>query len=313
MDDPAHVHTFLFADLAGYTALTEAHGDEAAADAAAEFCDSVRSLLSEYEAEEVKAIGDALMVRVREAGAAARLAERIVCDYGARHRGLGIGVGMHTGTAVRRGDDWFGSAVNLASRVADVARAGEVLLTQPTRDELGDAAAVRRRGPRRFKNVAQPIMLFELRLSGRELVAALPIDPVCRMAVDSGLAERHAVYRGVEYHFCSDRCADAFAAHPGQYARRRSTRESALVSEDARERAADHLRRAYARGRLDHAELEERTQSIYESRTRGELQTATRDLPRRTRRPPIVVVVFRWATRPVRRRWRRRSARRQLR
>src|SRR6266511_927086 len=111
--------TFLFADLAGYTALTEAMGDESAADAAAEFCEYVRGLLAAHGAEEVKAIGDAVLLRVPDAASAARLAERIVCDYGARHRALGVAVGMHTGTAVQRGDDWFGSAVNVAARVAD--------------------------------------------------------------------------------------------------------------------------------------------------------------------------------------------------
>lgn len=116
--------TFLFADLAGYTALTEAHGDEEAADAAEEFCEAVRVLLPEYEAQEVKAIGDALLVRIPDPTHAARLAARIVTDYGTRHRALGIRVGVHTGTAVRRGDDWFGSAVNLASRVADLGMPG---------------------------------------------------------------------------------------------------------------------------------------------------------------------------------------------
>ena len=119
-------HTFVFADLAGYTALTAAHGDDEAADAAEAFFAAVRELLPDHHAEEIKAIGDALMLRAPDAAQAAGLAERIVCGYGTQHRGLGIRVGIHTGTAVRRGDDWFGAAVNIASRVADLATAGEV-------------------------------------------------------------------------------------------------------------------------------------------------------------------------------------------
>jgi len=156
---------------------------------------------------------------------AAVLAERIVCDYGARHRSLGIRVGMHTGTAVRRGDDWFGAAVDLASRVADAARAGEVLLTAPTRDALGDAAAVRTRGERTSKNVAQSVALFELTLAPQPLGAGLPIDPVCRMAVDPALAYAHQGYRGAEYHFCSPRCAQAFAADPSHISGQTNPRE----------------------------------------------------------------------------------------
>jgi class 3 adenylate cyclase len=149
------VHTFLFADLAGYTALTEVHGDAQAAEAAAEFFEDVRLLLAEYRAEEVKAIGDALMLRTATALDATQLAERIVCGRGWRHRALGVRLGMHTGTAVRQGDDWFGSAVNIASRVADAAHAGEVLLTEDTRQALGDSIAVRPRGQKRFKNLAK--------------------------------------------------------------------------------------------------------------------------------------------------------------
>jgi class 3 adenylate cyclase len=55
--------TFLFADLSGFTALTEAHGDEQAADLVGGFCVAVRQLLAAHQAQEVKTIGDALMLR----------------------------------------------------------------------------------------------------------------------------------------------------------------------------------------------------------------------------------------------------------
>jgi adenylate cyclase len=220
-DHSATTHTFVFADLAGYTALTEAMGDASAADVAAEFCDYVRGLLAEHGAEEIKVLGDAVMLRVVDAAGAARLAQRIVGGYGARHRALGVGVGIHTGTAVQRGDDWFGNAVNIASRVADVAAPGEILLTDATREAAGDAIAVQPRGRRTFKHVADPIPIFELVVDAGVAPRALPVDPVCRMAVDPRLAPESTVYRGVEYHFCSRDCARAFDAHPRRYARRR--------------------------------------------------------------------------------------------
>jgi adenylate cyclase len=207
--------SFLFADLAGYTALTEAHGDEHAADAAAEFCAAVRTLLEEHGAEEVKAIGDAMLLRVDDPDQAVRLAARIVTGYGARHRTLGIRVGVHTGTAVRRGNDWFGSAVNLASRVADLAGSGEVLLTDATRQALGTALAVRELGPRKFKNVAEPLRVYSLGLEHD--AARLPVDPVCHMAVDPLRAAARQTVGDVEYFICSPECARAFAADPGRY------------------------------------------------------------------------------------------------
>ena len=54
--EPA-VQTFLFADLSGFTALTEAHGDEQAADLVGGFCVAVRQLLDAHQAQEVKTIG----------------------------------------------------------------------------------------------------------------------------------------------------------------------------------------------------------------------------------------------------------------
>jgi class 3 adenylate cyclase/YHS domain-containing protein len=211
--------TFLFADLAGYTALTEAHGDEQAADAAEHFCDAVRALLPEYDAEEVKAIGDALLVRLADATNAARLAARIVSDYGARHRALGVRVGMHTGSAVRRGHDWFGSAVNLASRVADLAQTGQVLVTEPTRQALHPSFAVRELGPRAFKNVAEPVGVYSLEFEGEAAVGALPIDPVCHMAIEPDRAATTRSTDGRLYYFCSPECAAAFDANPSRYIR----------------------------------------------------------------------------------------------
>ena len=215
-------HTFLVADLAGYTALTEAHGDEEAADAAEEFCEAVRALLPDYFAEEIKAIGDAVLVRVPDATGAARLAARLMTEYGARHRALGIRIGMHTGTAVRRGGDWFGSAVNLASRVADLADAGEILLTEATRAAMPESFAVRERGPRRFRNVTRPVAVYALEIENN--VGVLPIDPVCRMAVEPERAAATRSVDGRDLYFCSPDCAAAFDAEPDSFWQRSTLR-----------------------------------------------------------------------------------------
>jgi len=212
--------TFVFADLAGYTALTEAHGDESAADTAAAFARGVRALLADYGGEEIKTIGDALLLRVPDAADALHLSARIVGDQGARHRALGVRVGMHTGNAVCRDGDWFGAAVNLAARIADLASAGEVLLSDATRQAAGKAVLpgqVRSRGRHAVKNLSEPVQLYVLVL---EDIAArsLPVDPVCRMAIDPAADHERRVHRGVEHHFCSAGCANAFDRAPQRYA-----------------------------------------------------------------------------------------------
>jgi adenylate cyclase len=63
--DVTELHTFVFADLAGFTALTEVHGDEQAAELVMEFSEAVRQPLAEYRAEQGKTIGDAVMMRAQ--------------------------------------------------------------------------------------------------------------------------------------------------------------------------------------------------------------------------------------------------------
>ena len=298
-DLPEH-HTFVLADLAGYTALTEAHGDERAADVAADFVRSVRGLVADYDAEEVKALGDALLVRVRSARDATELARRVVCELGTRHRALGVRVGVHTGTAVQRDGDWFGSAINVAARVADVAEAGEVVLTKAALDAAGHATNVRSRGRRQLKNVGEPIELFALVLDEHLPVQPLAIDPVCRMAVNPEHAAEWTTYRGTVYAFCSNECASTFSANPAKYARRRSRRDELLVSDRARARAAAPLRRARRQGRLGDEQLELRLEQLWSARTRADLHALTHDLPRR-RREVLFIRLWRRMREPLER------------
>jgi adenylate cyclase len=315
-----HAHTFLFADLAGYTALTEVHGDEQAAAVAGDFCAWARPLLPDFGAEEVKTIGDALLLRVDQPAEALRLAARMISDFGTRHGSLGVRVGMHTGTAVQRDGDWFGSAVNLAARVADAAQVGEALLTASTRDAVGETlppGQLRSRGRRSLKHVREPVELFAL-VFDQDVLTPLPTDPVCLMAVDPERGHGPIRHEGVDYHFCSEGCALTFAQDPERYARRASVRDSRLVSDQARDRAVETLRRAYAKGRLTREELEERTEQAYAARTRADLRATTHGLPRPRRRLPWPARPFAWLfllpmrlTRRVRRR--RVASRRELR
>jgi adenylate cyclase len=218
-DLPA-THTFIFADLAGFTALTEAMGDEDAADLAEDFCAAVRALLPDHAAEEIKAIGDAVMLRAPEAHEAILLGLRVVHDVGGRHFFPTVRVGMNTGAAVERAGDWFGTTVNLAARVSGEAGGGETLLTETTRQAAGEVPGVQLhdRGKRTLKNVAEPLSLFAAVREGQRTESGLPIDPVCRMAVDPEHAAGRLLHEDVEYHFCSLQCAGRFAAAPGQYA-----------------------------------------------------------------------------------------------
>jgi class 3 adenylate cyclase len=124
--------TFLFADLVGYTALTEAIGDDAAADLAREFRRTMCGLSRDHGARQVKSMGDGVMIWIADAGDAVSLAAATLDRVGTREDLLPVRVGVHTGPGVRRGGDWYGSAVNVAARLADRARPNEALVSEAT-------------------------------------------------------------------------------------------------------------------------------------------------------------------------------------
>jgi adenylate cyclase len=216
-------HTFLFADLAGFTALTEAHGDVGAADLVAEFTTATRALLAEHHSREVKTIGDALMVAGSDARGTVRLGLRLAHGVGGHHGMPCVRVGMHTGSAVERDGDFIGAAVNVAARISALAGGDQVILSEETKRAAGDTpdVALHALGVHTFRNVGAPLALFVALWRSEETERGhLPIDPVCRMAVDPDREAGRLAYAGTEYHFCSLECAGAFAAEPQRYASR---------------------------------------------------------------------------------------------
>lgn len=207
-------HTFVFADLAGYTALTEAHGDRDAARVATSFHELAAGCLGD-RVRLVKTIGDEVMLCAGAIDLGVRVALRISAAVSALECFPAVRIGIHAGAAECVGDDYFGSAVNLAARVAHVARAGEIVCTEPvaqvaTRDGL---ASARPMGVVRLKNVVAPVALFELTTSGARTRLA-HIDPVCRMQVSATDGAVRLLVEGTHVYFCSEACAAAFRATP---------------------------------------------------------------------------------------------------
>src|SRR5207302_1690220 len=111
-------HSFLFADLVGFAALAELHGDEAAADVATRLAAEAARLAEVHGARLVKSLGDAVMVHSRCPVQAVRLGLRLHAALAAVPGFPPMHAGVHTGGAIERGGDWFGATVNLAARVA---------------------------------------------------------------------------------------------------------------------------------------------------------------------------------------------------
>ena len=208
--------TIAFVDLAGFTALTEAHGDESAVDLVEDFTRIARAGVADLHAEVVKTIGDAVRVAASTPadGIAAVKALFEACydrDGFPEPRG-----GLHHGPVVARDGDFFGATVNLAARVASRAGSGQTLATTAVADAAQHAGIdLVELGPHQLRNVLDPVELWAIELCPTHV--DLSIDPVCRMRVSCQAAVARVRHRGAEHWLCSLDCLRAFAADPDRY------------------------------------------------------------------------------------------------
>ena len=154
-----------FADLAGYTRLTEEAGEEEAVDAVERFIEDVEVTLPEG-ARVIKTIGDEVMIVGSDAGAVVDWAvgfQRLVADRRPLPR-----IGLHYGPTLYRDGDYYGREVNLAARVAARAAGGEVLVTRPVVDLAGHHLEFERIGEVRLKGFDHATELFVARSAGED-------------------------------------------------------------------------------------------------------------------------------------------------
>jgi adenylate cyclase len=159
--------TIAFADLAGYTRLTEERGDERAVEAVERFVEAVSRSLP-IDARVIKTLGDEVMIVAADPVALVDWAVDFAVDFG-EERGDGERldvppprIGMHYGAALYRDGDYYGREVNQAARVVARASRGEVLVTRA----LVDAASASERlvferiGEVSLKGFSAPTELF---------------------------------------------------------------------------------------------------------------------------------------------------------
>jgi adenylate cyclase len=160
--------SILFTDLVGFTEFTGAVGDLAALAVLEAQTAIARDVLArDGGGRVVKEIGDGMMLWFASPVVALGAAAGILGEIdGARSRGsfpLSVRMGLHHGTAVARGDDLVGQAVNIASRIADVAGPGELLLSDAVTAACGDdeiARSLTPIGAVHVKGVGDPIWLY---------------------------------------------------------------------------------------------------------------------------------------------------------
>jgi adenylate cyclase len=209
--------TFGFVDLAGFTALTEAHGPHTAVELVERFSALVSQALGD-DGRVIDRAGDAVFVVMSGPKSAVRFIVRLFAAAAQEVDFLALRAGFHHGEALERQGSFFGMAVNLAARVTSEARGGQVVATasvaEAARSEGIEVASL---GTFTLRNVRDPIELFALSVGPSGAVSV--VDPVCRMRVQPERAAGHLRVDGVDYWFCSLSCAALFAADPAPYIR----------------------------------------------------------------------------------------------
>jgi adenylate cyclase len=152
-----------FADLAGYTRLTEELGEEEALEVVERFVGAVEDSLPD-DARVIKTIGDEVMVVGSDASA--------LVDWAVGFQELAVErplprIGIHAGPALYRDGDYYGRAVNLASRVGARAAGGEVLVTRQVVRSAGRHLAFQHIGEVKLKGFDEATELFLARPRGK--------------------------------------------------------------------------------------------------------------------------------------------------
>ena len=152
-----------FLDITGYTRLTEERGDEAAADLAARLAHLVRQCAQRHRGTPVKWLGDGVMFHFPEPADAVLAALEMVEVLGT-HALPPAHVGIHAGPVIFQEGDYYGRTVNIAARIADYARPGEVLVSQEVIDAAGEGATTFTEiGPVELKGVPSALRLYVAR------------------------------------------------------------------------------------------------------------------------------------------------------
>jgi adenylate cyclase len=159
-----HPPAMCFLDITGFTRLTQERGDAAAAALAEQLARIVQRTASGYGGRPVKWLGDGVMLHFPDPGRGVEGALEMVRAVVAN--GLPPAhVGLQAGPVIFQEGDYYGSTVNLASRIADRAGPGQVLVSRAVVDAASTANVVFTEiGAFELKGVAEAMPLFEASL-----------------------------------------------------------------------------------------------------------------------------------------------------
>jgi len=207
----------LVADLSGYTALTEAHGNVSAAKIVNRYTDIAKGSLS-GGARLLERVGDEVVMAGSDVTDIINTAITLVRKIDAEPSFPTIHAGIHAGKVLEQDGHYFGSALNIASRVASHARGCQILCTKAVAEMAAATKDIRFRalGQVNFKNIFEPVSVFEIIADCQNFETNVE-DPVCRMFVKPESAAAQLTYKDSIYYFCSFECAQRFTQQPDAF------------------------------------------------------------------------------------------------
>ena len=153
-----------FADLTGFTTLTQILTPTELLDLLVEFGGTVSDLVHADGGRVVKFIGDEVMWVTSTPELLVKVAMDLVEHSRAREAGLQVRAGLGYGSVLAIGGDYFGNPVNLAARLVGAAAPGQILASNDVREELADWQAIPQE-PLILKGFDSPVTAYDLHLS----------------------------------------------------------------------------------------------------------------------------------------------------
>ena len=203
----------MIADLSGYTAMTETHGPATAADLIDKYIRIAENcLVGDCKIHE--RTGDEIMIVSSSPDFLLATAFMIEGHTSVEDHFLQLHGGLHFGKVLMRNNSYFGSAINLTSRIASRAKAGSFWCSLEFVSALTGKSAyiMESRGVQSFKNISKGSEVFEANFKNKR---RLFIDPVCSMQLVD-LQNAISSPNDDSLYFCSSHCLDLYITNSQQ-------------------------------------------------------------------------------------------------
>lgn len=197
----------LIADLSGYTALTETHGSSIAADLIDKFMKITDDCLCGNSHLHSRT-GDEVVIISTSADDLIATAMMLIQKTSGEDNFLQLHGGLHYGKILKRNNNYFGTTINLASRIANKANPGTCWCSEEFVNALSNKSAFtfQSMSKHSFKNISEETEVFELLIESAD---TFHIDPVCRMLIkEKEKAIPHPEEKNI--FFCSADCFDSY-------------------------------------------------------------------------------------------------------